>query len=206
MNPVPWGTIKSNILRRMKQEYPFVKALGLNAVNMERYVESRGLMENIEGIPYETKLIQAYEHLFKLIGIKIEIEELMDEKPIELLQLNELSYEMVFTFNLDKGIEVMAVGTVLARKERDLLIEYIYNLVHVHNGKENEIIDVFFADVQYLEDKISSLRKSLNVKARVNYLSDKIKNLTYIMDLSEKMKIRYAILIQEEVQKYMLKE
>lgn len=206
MNPVPWGTIKSNILRRMKQEYPFVKALGLNAVNMERYVESRGLMENIEGIPYEIKLIQAYEHLFKLIGIKIEIEKLMDEKPIELLQLNELCYEMVFTFNLDKGIEVMAVGTNLHGKERDLLIEYIYNLVHVHNGKENEIIDVFFVDVHYLMDKISTLRKSLNVTARVNDLSEKVKNLPYILDLSEKMKKRYTIVIQEEVRKYMLKE
>lgn len=206
MNPVPWGTIKSNILRRMKQEYPFVKALGLNAVNMERYVESRGLMENREGIPYEIKLIQAYEHLFKLIGIKIEIEKLMDEKPIELLQLNDLSYEMVFTFNLAKGIEVMAVGTSLHGKERDLLIEYIYNLVHVHNGKENEIIDVFFVDVHYLQDKISTLRKSLNVTARVNYLSEKIKDLTYILNLSEKMKKRYTILIQEEVRKYLLKE
>lgn len=205
MNPVPWGTIKSNILRRMKQEYPFVKALGLNAVNMERYVESRGLMENREGIPYEIKLIQAYEHLFKLIGIKIEIEKLMDEKPIELLQLNDLSYEMVFTFNLAKGIEVMAVGTSLHGKERDLLIEYIYNLVHVHNGKENEIIDVFFVDVHYLQDKISTLRKSLNVTARVNYLSEKIKDLTYILNLSEKMKKRYTILIQEEVRKYLLK-
>lgn len=201
INNIDWDQLKQRILDRLLLEYPFLKALSLSRLNMENYIHSHRLMDG-SWDQLEIAVKNAYTYLFKMIGMRVDIEEYFGEEVKELEEIKSLSFSPVMTFNLRKGIVLSVNNPNLLRINSSEIIKYINIIREQFTGDKGESIDLFFGDKNYLITELDTLIKNENLQSHIKKLISNI-NQKYVNSKSNVLKRRFSIITDEEVEDYL---